>query len=167
MLGIEGGPRLLLFALACIMEWITDRLPTAVDGDMDGDVQIRRAPGTDLFRFVHWSYVGAGVPWQRTVFWQPPAEPAPTEADRIAALEQRVVRLLRAQDELIAAMANRLKALEGVPHDGAIPEGGITALEQRVAADSDRIAALEQRVFGLEVFKRALTEPSPIRINYI
>jgi hypothetical protein len=31
---------------------------------------------------------------------------------RIAALEQRVTGLLRAQDELIAAMANRLESLE-------------------------------------------------------
>jgi hypothetical protein len=108
MLGIEGGPRLLLFAFVCIMTWITDRLPTEADGDMDGDVQIRRAPGTDLFRFLHWSYVGAGVPWQRTVFWQPPAEPAPTEADRIAALEQRVA----ADSDRIAALERRVFGLE-------------------------------------------------------
>ena len=114
-------------------EWITDRLPTGADGDGDGDVRMKSGPIGDNWYHIHWSYVGAGVPWQHTGRWYPPAEPAPAEPDRIAALEQRVVRHLRAQDELIAAMADRLKALEGVPHDGAIPEGGITTLEQRMA----------------------------------
>jgi hypothetical protein len=45
------------------------------------------------YALIHWSYVGAGVPWQNTGFWQPPAEPAPAEPDRIAALEQRVAEL--------------------------------------------------------------------------
>jgi hypothetical protein len=51
------------------------------------------APGADGHHLVHWSYVGAGAPWQHTGFWRRPAEPAPTEADRIAALEQRVAEL--------------------------------------------------------------------------
>jgi hypothetical protein len=72
-------------------EWIKDRRPTAVDGDRDGDVQIRRAPGSELLRFIHWSYVGAGVPWQHTMYYKPPAEPTPTEADRIAS--RRVVQI--------------------------------------------------------------------------
>jgi hypothetical protein len=45
------------------------------------------------YALIHWSYVGAGVPWQHTGFWQPPAEPVPSEPDRIAALEQRVAQL--------------------------------------------------------------------------
>jgi hypothetical protein len=114
-------------------KWIADRPPTEADGDRDGDVRMLRGPRDRGYALIHWSYVGAGLPWQHTGLWVPPAEPAPTEPDRIAALEQRVVRHLRAQDELIAAMADRLKALEGVPHDGAIPEGGITTLEQRMA----------------------------------
>ena len=73
---------------------------------------MKRTPGVDAHHLIHWSYVGAGAPWQRTGWWKPPTEPAPTEADRIAALEQRVVRHLRDQDELIAALANRLKELE-------------------------------------------------------
>ncbi len=73
-------------------EWITDRRPTAVDGDMDGDVRMRLRPDGDGHHLVHWSYAG-GAPWQHTSFWQPPAEPAPTEADRIAALERRVAEL--------------------------------------------------------------------------
>jgi hypothetical protein len=116
MLGIEGGPRLLLFAFVCIMTWITDRPPTERDADSDLQVWVRERPECGGLRtLVTWTYVHPGVPWQHTGYHQPPAEPASTEPDRIAALEQRVTGLLRAQDELIAAMANRLKALEGVP----------------------------------------------------
>jgi hypothetical protein len=74
-------------------EWIRDRRPTAADGDADGDVRMKDGPGHRGDVFVHWSYVGAGVPWQHTSCWQPPAESAPTETDRIAALEQRVAEL--------------------------------------------------------------------------
>ena len=74
-------------------KWITDRLPTAVDGDRDGDVRMKWAPGANGHHLVHWSYVGSGAPWQHTGFWQPPAEPVPAEPDRIAALEQRVAEL--------------------------------------------------------------------------
>jgi len=74
-------------------EWIRDRRPTAADGDRDGDVRMLRGPSHRGYALIHWSYVGAGVPWQNTGFWQPPAEPAPAEPDRIAALEQRVAEL--------------------------------------------------------------------------
>jgi hypothetical protein len=77
-------------------DWITDRPPTGADGDMDGDVRMRRAPGSDRTRLIHWSFVPPGVDWQRTSYWKPPAEPTPakpTEPDRIAALEQRVAEL--------------------------------------------------------------------------
>ena len=74
-------------------EWITDRPPTEADGDMDGDVRIRRAPGSDRSRLTYWSYVQPGMDWQHSSFWQPPAEPAPAEPDRIDALEQRVAEL--------------------------------------------------------------------------
>jgi hypothetical protein len=100
---------------AMTQEWITDRLPTEADADIDGEVRIRRAPGSDVSRLTYWSYVQPDMDWQRSSFWQPPAGPdpvEPAEPDRIAALEQRVVRHLRAQDELIAAMAKRLEALE-------------------------------------------------------
>ncbi len=60
-------------------EWITDRLPTEADGDGDGDVRIRRAPGSDVTRLTHWSYVQADMDWQRSSFWQPPADPDPVE----------------------------------------------------------------------------------------
>jgi hypothetical protein len=79
-------------------EWITDRLPTEADGDMDGDVRMVPAPHADSddYLLVHWSYVAAGAPWQHTSCWQPPTdftptEPAPTEPDRIAS--RRVVQI--------------------------------------------------------------------------
>ena len=59
-----------------------------------------RAPLADLTAYpddhyvlVHWSHVGAVAPWQHTSTWMPPAEPTPTEPDRIAALELRVAEL--------------------------------------------------------------------------
>ena len=115
-------------------EWITDRPPTEADGDMDGDVNMVTAPGADFddYVLVHWSYVGDAVPWQHTPSWRPPAEPAPTEPDRIAALEQRVTGLLRAQDELIAAMANRLEALEAAMRPSAEPPKDISYEEAKV-----------------------------------
>jgi hypothetical protein len=51
---------------------------------------------------------------------------------RIAALEQRVTGLLRAQDELIAAMANRLEALEAAMRPSAEPPKDISYEEAKV-----------------------------------
>jgi hypothetical protein len=54
--------------------WFTDRPPTAEDGDSDGDVCMEPRPGSRHNPpCVHWSYVGPGVPWRRTVFWTAPA----------------------------------------------------------------------------------------------
>jgi hypothetical protein len=60
-------------------EWITDRLPTEADGDMDGDVLMRRRPAFSEYNYAHWSHIGLGAPWQRTDYWEPPTEPTPTE----------------------------------------------------------------------------------------
>jgi hypothetical protein len=107
---------------------------------MDGDVRVRRKPCSSEYSYVHWSHIGLGCPWQRTDYWQPPTEP-----DRIAALEQEIKEHIRAQSVLAAALVKRLEALEGLPPDGAIPEGGrgvpggIVALEQRVAELEARV----------------------------
>jgi hypothetical protein len=76
-------------------EWITDRPPTAADGDMDEEVRMRRRPcsSEDEYNFAHWSHIGPGCPWQHTEYWQPTAEPTTAEPERIAALEQRVAEL--------------------------------------------------------------------------
>jgi hypothetical protein len=79
-------------------QWITDRLPTEADGDADGDVRLRRWPGSIEYSFAHWSHIGLGVPWRHTSYWKPPTEHTSTEhtstePDRIAALEQRVAEL--------------------------------------------------------------------------
>jgi hypothetical protein len=88
-------------------EWITDRRPTAADGDRDGDVAMAPNASGGRFEFIHWSQVGLGAPWQHSRFWQPPAQPAPTETDRIAALERRVagleVRLGRVPEAIATA----------------------------------------------------------------
>ena len=88
-------------------EWITDRLPTEADGDRDGVVWMRHVSGPQYNFFAHWSHVGPGAPWQRTIYWKPPAQPTPTETDRIDALERRVagleVRLGRVPEAIATA----------------------------------------------------------------
>lgn len=62
-------------------DWITDRPPTAADVDSFGDVVARYHPDDDDYCYMHWSYVGAGVPWRHCVgAGVPPTdlEPAPT-----------------------------------------------------------------------------------------
>jgi hypothetical protein len=59
---------------------------------------MRHSSGSEYNFFAHWSHVGPGAPWQRTIYWKPPAEPTPTEPlltfrQRITALEQRVTEL--------------------------------------------------------------------------
>jgi hypothetical protein len=78
--------------------WITDRLPTGQDADADGDVWLPRgicepsfAAATTYVSYL--AVVAPGQPW-----WSPNAadranEPAPTEPDRIAELDQRVTEL--------------------------------------------------------------------------
>lgn len=54
------------------MEWVTDRQPTAADGDAKGLVAMRSAPGVTAASYpVHWSYVALGTPWRHTVNWNP------------------------------------------------------------------------------------------------
>jgi hypothetical protein len=72
-------------------EWITDRRPMAADGDRDGDVRMKASPDREGFDVIHWSYVGDAAPWRHTNFWKPPAQPTPTEPDRIAS--RRVVQI--------------------------------------------------------------------------
>ncbi len=89
-------------------EWITDRLPTEADGDMDGFVFMRHVSSPEYNFFAHWSHVGPGAPWQRTIYWKPPTEPTPAEHDRIAALEQRVAELEATMRQLLHGSRFRL-----------------------------------------------------------
>ena len=72
-------------------EWITNRPPTEADGDPVGHVRMKYRP---------WNNHQCGVLPSDFVVgrsWKPPAEPTPTEPDRIAvlvaALEVRVMKL--------------------------------------------------------------------------
>ena len=89
-------------------EWITDRLPTEADGDMDGFVFMRHVSSPEYNFFAHWSHVGPDAPWRRTICWKPPTEPTPTEPDRIAALEQRVTELEATMRQLLHGSRFRL-----------------------------------------------------------
>jgi hypothetical protein len=90
-------------------EWIADRLPTAADGNKEGDVCIVTGPGRDgedEYACVHWSYVGQRAPWRHSRNWEPPDEPE-QQADRIAALEQRVLELEKVVNQLIMGPSRR------------------------------------------------------------
>jgi hypothetical protein len=52
--------------------WITDRRPTKSDGDNDGDVIMQRRAGQEYGTWIHWSHVGAGIPWHHCSSWKPP-----------------------------------------------------------------------------------------------
>ena len=154
-------------------EWITDRPPTKADGDGDGNVWMRLSPLTTTHFSVHWSYVSGRAPWRHAPGWQPSAEPAPAEPDRIAALEQRVVdriadleeRTAGAINDRIAAleqrMAGRIAALEARKDAAGVGFPHLTSrLEKLEGVQSDgsaprwtldRIAALEKQVAELEV----------------
>lgn len=97
-----------------INEWITDRSPAAVDGDEEGDVCMVTNPSRAReydYAYVHWSYVGARAPWRHSRNWEPPDDPAPTDSDRITALEQRVAEIA-ALEQRVAALEHRVAELE-------------------------------------------------------
>lgn len=52
-------------------EWITDRRPREKDAHGDGYVRMCLSPGSEECRLIHWSYVGAGVPWRHPANWEP------------------------------------------------------------------------------------------------
>jgi hypothetical protein len=151
-------------------EWITDRLPTATDGDEEGDVCIVTGPGRDGeedYGFIHWSYVGARAPWRHSRDWEPPDEP-----------EHQACRLLEPAkaDATEASMVNchwygpppspytstsdwfKKEGSKGILHglriSALLSRGGNSEAFGPLApaltesADSDRIAALDRRVVG-------------------
>jgi uncharacterized protein YceH (UPF0502 family) len=157
-------------------EWITDRLPTEADGDHIGSVHVKMHPRGGSFCRIYWSHVAAGAPWQHTNHWQPPAEPTPTEPDRIAALEQRVAELegvaelpgglpdleqrvaeLEGGEDavglLYSHLQSRLAKLEGAQDDGSAPKWTL-----------NRIADLEDQLAALEATTRQLLHGSRFRL---
>ncbi len=162
-------------------EWITDRPPTEADGDIFGDVRIQQGPGSSNHCIVHWGYVGAGVPWQRTGAWQPRAEAEPGHAPESAREEhappdqwQRLV--VPNVGPAASWRHTQPERTEPAPTELA---ADIAALEQRVmhsiASLDERAAgtlhALERRVTELEAQLRPSTEqpevsaPAPVFIS--
>jgi hypothetical protein len=54
--------------------WITDRLPTRDDADVNSRVEIARSMGGDSSVQVNWKTVGIGARWRTTKHWQPQIE---------------------------------------------------------------------------------------------
>ena len=100
--------------------WITDRRPTEADGDEDGDVRVRYSPDSQDYSYLHWSHVGADVPWKHRDSWYPrgpAAEPEPpsTTPRKFVALTRTVHEFghtLDAIDEDGVAWCMVLPALE-------------------------------------------------------
>jgi hypothetical protein len=60
-----------------MIDWITDRLPTADDADEDGNVCVRNRPeAVPWCAYFHWSMVLPGMAWCHTDTWEAPAKPA-------------------------------------------------------------------------------------------
>jgi hypothetical protein len=64
-------------------DWIIDRPPTEADADCDGEVAVKKRPGSDANAYFHWSFVKPGMVWRRMSHWsaaeqtpEPAAEPA-------------------------------------------------------------------------------------------
>jgi hypothetical protein len=70
-------------------EWITDRRPTEADTIGDGYVRMCVSPGSEDWTLVHWSYVGAGIPWRHPADWQP--KPALAVGQRWRRRDRKVV----------------------------------------------------------------------------
>ena len=140
--------------------WITDRLPTCQDADSDGDVWLPREVGESAGGGTYVNYlavVAVGQPWCSSNVADRANQSAPTDPDRIAALEHRVAQNVRAQSVLAAALVKRLEALEGLAPDGAVPEGGapINGVER----------PLSQRVPELEATMRQLLHGSRVHLG--
>lgn len=60
---------------AYMTDWITDRRPTEVDGDRDGDVRLRSSRNGEDYVYVPWEFVAEGAPWTHSPGWltKPPA----------------------------------------------------------------------------------------------
>jgi|694.fasta_scaffold27186_13 hypothetical protein len=92
--------------------WITHRQPGLMDADAAEDVWIPReitSTPTGNTTFVNYRLIAPGQPWWSShVPEMQDSEPAPTEPDRIAALEQRVAELEAAMRQLLHGSRFRL-----------------------------------------------------------
>jgi hypothetical protein len=82
-------------------EWIIGRAPTQDDADLHGDIQVKVSPYFEFAATYHWSQVDSSLPWRHTRYWNP------QQADRIAALEQRVLELEKVVNQLIMGPSRR------------------------------------------------------------
>jgi hypothetical protein len=71
--------------------WTTHRSPTEADADDDGEVLVPLRPDisddANNNRYIHWSYLGQGVPWKHSYRWKSPNSevdytPEPTTTPR-------------------------------------------------------------------------------------
>jgi hypothetical protein len=85
--------------------WITHRQPGLMDADAAGHVWLPReitSTPTGNTTFVNYRLIAPGQPWwSRHVPEMQDNEPAPTEPDRIAALEQRLAELEAFKDAVM------------------------------------------------------------------
>jgi hypothetical protein len=96
--------------------WITHRQPTAKDADGLGEVVVPASVGATPrmgdARCSGFRLIVPGQPWWSQYAPEPGHPTAPTEPDRITALERQLKGLMEAQSVLAAALVKRLEALE-------------------------------------------------------
>ena len=103
--------------------WITDRPPTEADADRDGDVAVKRRPGSDACACVHWSFVKPGMFWRRTSFWSAPEQAVPaTQPRRFVSISRTI---LKDGDHILDAIDDEgivwWRRLDTQPHHPAFP----------------------------------------------
>ena len=107
-------------------DWIIDRPPTEADADRDGDVAVKKRPGSDDYAYLHWNFVKPGVPWRRTNLWYAEQTPEPavpaTPPRRFVSIRRTI---LRDGDHILDAVDDKGIAwwmrLDTQPHHPAFP----------------------------------------------
>ena len=108
-------------------DWIIDRPPTEADADCDGDVAVKKRPGSDAYAYFHWSFVKPGMVWRRMSHWsaaeQTPETAVPaTQPRRFFSIRRTI---LRDGDHILDAVDDKGIAwwmrLDTRPHHPAFP----------------------------------------------
>ena len=135
-------------AILLMTDWITDRRPTEADGDKDMDVRVRYGPDSEDYSYLHWSHVGAGVPWKHCGdphAWKPAAEsPTPEPAEPVGFIPTLTLRPSGEIPQVITTGAAPFYVLV-VGDDSSNGNGEPIVFETQLPVGSTLQAVLQQR----------------------